>query len=757
MIASATLGFPRIGQQRELKQALEAHWQGTLDAPGLERAAAGLRSSRWLLQKHHGIGVVPSNDFSLYDHVLDASCLVSAIPARFAAGGGAVDGATYFRMARGGPGVAALEMTKWFDTNYHYLVPELTAATRFRADARKPLGEWREALALGIRTRPVLLGPVTFLLLAKRIDGGDPLALLPGLVEAYADVLRALAAAGVEWIQFDEPALAGDLGAPAHAAYRTAYAALAQAAPGLRLLLATYFGTVAEVAGLLAQLPIDGLHLDLVRAPQQLERVLCAWPRDRLLSLGVVDGRGVWIADYDRALALVARATASHPAALLQVAPSCSLLHVPLDAERERGLDPQVAATLAFAVQKLQELNRIAATANGPAGADSPALTARRKLLAQRAASPFARDAAVRARASAVAPGDAQRASPFAMRDRAQRDLLKLPLLPTTTIGSFPQTAEVRRQRAAFKEGRAAEADYLAFLRAETAACIRFQEDIGLDVLVHGEFERNDMVEYFGEQLAGFAFTGGGWVQSYGSRCVKPPLIVGDVSRPQAMTVSWACYAQGLTSRPVKGMLTGPLTMLQWSFVRDDLPRDQVCRQIALALRDEILDLERAGIAIIQVDEPALREGLPLRRADQAAYLKWAVDCFRLATGGVGDGTQIHTHMCYSEFHDIIGAIAALDADVISIETARSRMELLAAFEAASYPNGIGPGIYDIHSPEIPEAAAMGRLIARARRSLRIEQLWVNPDCGLKTRGWSEVRTSLQRMVEAAQGQRQVR
>ena len=479
MLASATLGFPRIGHSRELKLALEAHWQGRLDEPGLARAAASLRAARWLLQKHHGIAVVPSNDFSLYDHVLDACCLVGAIPERFGAPGGMADGAAYFRMARGGAGVAALEMTKWFDTNYHYLVPELNAATAFRADARKPLGEWREALSLGIRTRPVLLGPVTFLLLAKRIDGGDPLALLPALIPAYGEVLHTLAAAGVTWIQIDEPALAGDLSAQARDACLAAYGSLAAAAPGLRLLLATYFGGVAEVVDLLRSLPVHGLHLDLVRDPQQLAPVLEAWPRDRLLSLGVVDGRGVWISDYDRAAALVRAAAARHPAQLLQVAPSCSLLHVPLDVQLERGLDPATVATLAFAVQKLQEVNCIASAALASDGADTPAFAQRRELHARRAASPLASDAAVRARMDAVAAADLRRRSPFPVRDRAQRARLRLPALPTTTIGSFPQTAEVRRNRASFKEGRLPEADYLAFLQAETAACIRFQEEIG--------------------------------------------------------------------------------------------------------------------------------------------------------------------------------------------------------------------------------------------------------------------------------------
>ena len=758
MIDSASLGFPRIGPQRELKQALEAHWSGTLDADGLHTAAAKLRTARWRRQKHHGIAVIPSNDFSLYDHVLDTCCLVGAIPERFAHAGGPIDLATYFRMARGDAGVAALEMTKWFDTNYHYLVPEVSAETRFAADASKPLGEFREALALGITTRPVLVGPVTFLKLAKRVDGGDPLTLLPALLPAYVAVLRALADAGAQWIQLDEPCLASDLTAADQDAYRSAYAALAGADPRLRLLLTTYFGAVAEWLPLIRSLPVHGLHLDLLRGPGQLDAALAALPLDWLLSLGVIDGRSVWKADLERALALVRRVIAARPAARIEVAPSCSLLHVPVDLAEEQRLDPRIAAWLAFATQKLDEVNLVACAALG--GELSPtiaaALAASRAVQAERAASPLAVDPAVRARAAAVGDQDLRRASSFPARDALQRQRLGLPDFPTTTIGSFPQTSEVRRQRAAFKTGRIDQPTYDAYLHEETARCIHFQEECGLDVLVHGEFERNDMVEYFGELLAGYAFTSHGWVQSYGSRCVKPPLIVGDISRPAPMTVAWARYAQSLTPKPVKGMLTGPVTILQWSFVRDDLPRDQVCCQIALALRDEIRDLEAAGIAIIQVDEPALREGLPLRQRERNAYLRWAVDCFRLATSGVRDDTQIHTHMCYSEFNDIIAAIAELDADVISIETARSRMELLDAFERFAYPNGIGPGVYDIHSPAVPEADAMSGLLRHACRRLRPDQVWVNPDCGLKTRGWAEVGPSLRNLVRAAKQLRAV-
>ena len=749
MFSAATLGFPRIGPRRELKHALEAYWIGSLDAAGLERAAAEIRTARWLRQAHHGIAAIPSNDFSLYDHVLDTCCLVGAVPERF--GRAPAPGLqTYFRMARGQAGIAALEMTKWFDTNYHYLVPELCSATRFAADPSKPLREFAEALSLGIRTRPVLLGPVTFLLSAKRSDGGDPLELLPGLLPAYAAVLGALRDAGAEWIQIDEPCLATDLTPGGRAAYLTAYAALAAAQPHLRLLLTTYFGGVGDQLALIRTLPVHGLHLDLVRDPGQLDAALAAIPRWWLLSLGVVDGRNLWRAELDRALALVRRAATQHPADLIQVAPSCSLMHVPVDLDEERGMDATMASWLSFAVQKLDELKSIALGAASGDAAIAHLLVENRAMAAARASSPLRQDAVAQARAAAVTADDLQRTSPFRQRDTLQRTRLRLPAFPTTTIGSFPQTADVRRQRAAFKAGSLDEPGYERFLRAETARCIRLQEDCGLDVLVHGEFERNDMVEYFGERLSGFAFTLHGWVQSYGSRCVKPPIIVGDVSRPQPMTVDWARYAQSLTAKPMKGMITGPVTIVQWSFVRDDVPRARVCRQIALALRDEIADLEAAGLPIIQVDEPALREGLPLRSCEREAYLGWAVACFRLATSGVRDETQIHTHMCYSEFNDIISAIADLDADVISIETARSRMELLDAFERFAYPNGIGPGVYDIHSPAIPDAGAMAALLRRACRHLRPEQVWVNPDCGLKTRGWAEIGVSLRNMVQAA-------
>ncbi len=755
MLATATLGYPRIGPRRELKRALEDHWSGRSGGSELAAAAARIKSQRWREQRRRGIAIVPSNDFSLYDHVLDTAWMLGALPAR--ARDLPRDLGTYFKLARGGGhggGCAALEMTKWFDTNYHYLVPELDADTAFAPDPAKPVGEFREALAMGIHTRPVLLGPVSFLRLAKRADGGDPLELLPRALPAYAAILAALAEAGADWIQLDEPCLVTDLAASASSAFAPAYAALSAADPRLRLLVATYHGALEGNLAIVGALPIHGLHLDLVRGAGQLEAALAAIAPDWTLSLGVVDGRSPWRADLPRALALIRQAAEGRPAGALHIAPSCSLMHLPVDLAAETALDPRIARWLAFADEKLDEVAAIAALASAPPDPAHALLQASRALARERASSPLAVDAAVRARAAGVGAQQLERATPLARREELQREALRLPAFPTTSIGSFPQTPEVRAERARFRSGAISAAAYGDYLRAEIARCVRAQEEAGLDVLVHGEFERTDMVEHFAELLGGFAVTANGWVQSYGSRCVKPPIIVGDVKRPRPMTVDWAVHAQSLTRRPMKGMLTGPVTMLQWSFVRDDLTREQVCRQIALALREEVADLERAGIRIIQVDEPALREGLPLRRRDQPGYLRWAVECFRLATAGAAGATQIHTHMCYSEFNDIMPAIAALDADVVSIETARSRMELLGAFADHRWSGGIGPGVYDIHSPSVPRAAAMADLLRIACRHLRPEQLWVNPDCGLKTRGWPEVEAALARMVEAARALR---
>ena len=757
MTSVTNLGFPRIGARRELKRALESHWRGQSDAAQLLATAAELRVRHWTLQREAGVDLPPSNDFSLYDHVLDTAFLFDAIPERYRALAGRDPLAAYFAMARGlqQPGIDlhALEMTKWFDTNYHYLVPELHAGQRFALRGDKPLAEYREARALGIETRPVLLGPVSFLLLSKTLDGSNPLDLLDALLPVYAQLLGALKDAGVQWVQLDEPVLVQDLDDDARAAFERAYAHLAGGARP-DILLATYFGALEDNLALAAALPVQGLHVDLVRAPEQLDAVLRALPAGRVLSLGLVDGRNIWRNPLDNALVLARYARGHRGDDPLWLAPSCSLLHCPVDLALEKKLDAELRSWLAFSRQKLDELRVLADALDGQAGAEA-ALAAAREAVETRRRSPRVHNAAVKARVAALTDADANRATPHAQRLPLQAAALRLPPFPTTTIGSFPQTLEVREARARNKAGKLADADYQAFLEQQTEHCVRAQEQIGLDVLVHGEFERNDMVEYFGEQLDGFAFTGNGWVQSYGSRCVKPPVIYGDVSRPAPMTVRWSQYAQSLTDKPMKGMLTGPVTVLQWSFVRDDQERAQTCRQIALALRDEVNDLEAAGIAAIQIDEPALREGLPLRRAQWQAYLDWAVQAFRISASGVGDATQIHTHMCYAQFNDIIDAVAALDADVISIETSRSRMELLDAFARFDYPNQVGPGVYDIHSPRVPDRGEMLDLLRKASRVLPAEKLWVNPDCGLKTRGWAETRAALQAMVQAAQVLRQ--
>ncbi|HEY5850640.1 MAG TPA: 5-methyltetrahydropteroyltriglutamate--homocysteine S-methyltransferase [Lysobacter sp.] len=747
MIQVTHLGFPRIGARRELKQALESFWKGQTPAQDLHHTARELRARHWQLARDAGVDVVPCNDFSLYDHVLDTAVLLDAIPPSHRAVYEADPLAGYFALARGlqdgSHDLHALEMTKWFDSNYHYLVPQFEIDQQFRLRGDKPLAELHEARALGLDARPVLLGPVSFLKLGKRVDGGCPLELLDRLLPAYVELLQQLKAAGASWVQIDEPCLVLDLGEPDREAYRRAFAALAAAAVP-QLLLATYFGDLGDNLPLVAALPVQALHVDLVRAPRQLARVLAALPADRPLSLGVVDGRNVWRTDLDTALAQIRDAGGR----VRWLAPSCSLLHVPIDLQLERKLPQPLRGGMAFARQKLEELRLLADASAGDAGAAAKISAAQAQRTTHRDA-PQLRYAAVRARVAALEPAMSRRTTPYPQRAQLQQQRLSLPPLPTTTIGSFPQLSLVRKARADHKSGHLDAAGYRLFLEREIDNCLREQEAIGLDVLVHGEFERNDMVEYFGEQLDGFAFTSHGWVQSYGSRCVKPPVLYGDVSRPRAMTVEWTAYAQSRTQYPVKGMLTGPVTILQWSFVRDDQPRADTCRQIALALRDEVLDLEAAGIAIIQIDEPALREGLPLRREDWPHYLAWAVEAFGVAAGAVADATQIHTHMCYAEFNDIIDAVAALDADVISIETSRSRMELLDAFARFRYPNGIGPGVYDIHAPRVPSPQEIGELLGKAMEVIPAAQLWVNPDCGLKTRGWPEVRRALSAMVQA--------
>lgn len=768
-IATATLGVPRIGRRRELKFALEAYWSGKSSAEALLETARKLREANWIEQRDRGIVRIPSNDFSLYDHVLDTVAMVGAIPARYGWTGGAVPLETYFAMARGsegekaeacghkhegqahqGHGVTAMEMTKWFDTNYHYMVPELSDEQEFRLSSTKVIDHFLEAKALGIQTRPVILGPVTFLKLAKSTsEGFNPIALLPKLLPVYEELLRELAAAGAKWVQIDEPALVLDLIPNELAAFELAYERLSQVS-GIKIMLATYFGGLGRNLDTAMNLPVAGLHVDLVRAPEQLPDVVSKLRTDRVLSLGVIDGRNVWRADLVSIVDRIQPVAEQRGSWQIEIAPSCSLLHVPIDLELETDLDPELKSWLAFATQKIDEIAVLGKALAYGKSTVLPQLKAASDAIAARRASPKVNDPAVRQRVSGIDEALTRRNSTFAERRRIQVGKLGLPAFPTTTIGSFPQTAEVRKARAAHNKGELSHGDYEAFIRKETEAAIRWQEEIDLDVLVHGEFERNDMVQYFGEKLSGFAFTKHAWVQSYGSRYVRPPIIFGDVSRPRPMTVDWWRYAQSLTARPVKGMLTGPVTILNWSFVRDDISRAATCRQIAFAIRDEVRDLEQAGAAMIQIDEAALREGLPLRRAEWKTYLDWAVECFRICSSGVEDHTQIHTHMCYSEFNDIIDAIAAMDADVISIETSRSRMELLDAFRSFKYPNEIGPGVYDIHSPRVPAVGEMTELLSLARKRLSDNQLWVNPDCGLKTRKWEEVRPALVNMVAAA-------
>ncbi len=748
-----SLGYPRIGAERELKFALEAYWKGKSSREELQQVGVELRKRNW--REQSGLDRVPVGDFSLYDQVLDMSFALGNLPDRVRGfKGDALD--NYFRVARGRSadshegccgGVAAGEMTKWFDTNYHYIVPELSADKRFALDASRLLEQLAEARAEGVNAKPVIIGPLTYLALGKAKDGSDKLALLDRLLPVYVELLEALAAEGAEWTQIDEPILATQLGEDWKEAFEGAYRTLG--ATGVKLLLATYFGPLCENLSLAASLPVQGVHLDCVNARGEVGFLIEALPRDRVVSLGVIDGRNVWKTDLDGVLDWL-EPLARKLGERLWIAPSCSLLHVPVDLESEGELDGEIRSWLAFAKQKLEELDTLAIALNCGRAAVSDALKANAAAIASRRNSSRVRNPAVQAELARIEPTLGERRSPYVERAEAQRQALKLPLFPTTTIGSFPQTKEIRQKRSQFKKGKIDQASYHEAMRAEIAHCVREQEALGLDALVHGEPERNDMVEYFGEQLEGYAFTQFGWVQSYGSRCVKPPVLYGDISRPKPMTVEWIAYAQSLTDKPMKGMLTGPVTMLNWSFVRDDQPVAVTCRQLALAIREETLDLEKAGIRMIQIDEAALREGLPLRRSEWREYLDWAIESFRIAANGVGDETQIHTHMCYSEFNDIIESIAAMDADVITIETSRSDMDLLDVFDRFQYPNEIGPGVYDIHSPNVPTAEQIVSLMKKAAERIPAERLWVNPDCGLKTRQWEEVLPALAHMVAAA-------
>ncbi len=768
------LGFPRIGEHRELKFALERYWRGEIDAAALENTAAELRKRHWQLQRDAGLSMVTVGDFALYDHVLNHIQLLGCEPARFGFDGSEDELSRHFTMARGvasegsqskdcGCGhahadestkaaSAALEMTKWFDTNYHYLVPELDAQTCFSLHADRLLAQVAEALEQGHEVKVALLGPLSFLWLAKAYDGSDKLALLESLLPVYGDLLSRLKTAGAEWVQIDEPILGLDLPDAWRNAFEPTYWRLNQS--GARILLATYFSSLSDNLRTACQLPTAGLHIDAVRAPEDITGVLDWLPAHKVLSLGVIDGRNIWRSDLDKALALLQQAAAKHQGPLW-IAPSCSLLHVPFSLQGETRLDEEVRSWLAFASEKLAELGLLKALLDSQiTPVEQLAINEQRIAIKARAQSTRVHRPQVSQRIARSAVGDDQRTSPFKVRQLVQREHLQLPLLPTTTIGSFPQTANIRAARAAHKRGELNAADYERAMHQEITLAVRKQEALDIDVLVHGEAERNDMVEYFGEQLEGFAFTANGWVQSYGSRCVKPPIIYGDVQRPAPMTVAWTRYAQSLTQRPMKGMLTGPVTILQWSFVRDDQPRALTCEQIAWAIRDEVVDLESAGIGIIQIDEPALREGLPLRKAAWKTYLDAATRAFRISASGVRDTTQIHTHMCYAEFNDILPAIAALDADVITIETSRSAMELLRGFGDFKYPNEIGPGVYDIHSPNVPTQNAIEKLLRKAMDVVPVEHIWVNPDCGLKTRGWAETEAALAHMVAAAKSLR---
>lgn len=763
------LGYPRIGSQRELKKASEQYWAGKITAHQLSQTASTIRLQNWLLQKTTGIDLIPCNDFSYYDQVLDTSLMVGAVPSRYHdlmqdKQLPHID--LLFAMARGyqkdGYDITAMEMTKWFDTNYHYIVPEFTANQQFTLFNTKVLNEFVEAKQNGIQAKPVLLGPVSYLLLGKEKEAGfHRLELIKKILPIYIEILTKLEQAGAYYIQLDEPCLSLNLTEAERQVFKKTYEEIKNKLPNLQIILANYFECYGENLSTALRLPVQILHLDLVRCPSQLDDILATdFINGRtILSLGVVDGRNIWKNDFEHSLTFIKKATDKIGEKRIWVAPSCSLLHVPCDLDietNEKVLTAEIKQWLAFAKQKIEEVVTIKQLATGEnSEAANVKLKANATANQNRKTSKLIHNSTVKARVAAITEADAKRINIFSSRKIKQHKALNLPLFPTTTIGSFPQTVEVREWRAKFKKGDLTEAQYDDLIAKETEKAIRWQEDIDIDVLVHGEFERNDMVEYFGEQLSGFVFSKNGWVQSYGSRCVKPPIIYGDVSRPDPMTVRWTSFAQSLTQRPVKGMLTGPVTILQWSFVRNDQPRSQTCTQIALAIRDEVVDLEKAGINVIQIDEPAIREGLPLRKENWQDYLNWAVRAFRISASGVKDETQIHTHMCYSEFNDIIQHIADMDADVITIECSRSQMELLDAFAEFKYPNEIGPGVYDIHSPRVPSQKEMTQLMEKAKAVIPKDQLWVNPDCGLKTRGWNETKAALIEMVNAAKALRQ--
>ncbi len=760
---SHNLGYPRVGSQRQLKKACEQFWAGKINHDALQKVAKQIRHENWETQQQAGLTLIPSNDFSLYDQVLDTSFMVGAIPERY---NQLVDGRSnneldlYFAMARGiqreGIDIKAMEMTKWFDTNYHYIVPEFTKNQKFNRYSDKVLVEFEEAKQTGIVSKPVLIGPVTYLLLGKEKESGfERIDLLDSLLPIYIEVIQELVARGAEWIQLDEPCLVLDLSEKEKIAIRSAYIQIREAVPTAKILLATYFGTLYNHANLAAELPIDALHIDVTRGEENLADVLRNKQfvdSDKILSIGVVDGRNIWKNDFSNSLRFLQIAVNALGADRIWVAPSSSLLHSPYDLDLEKNdavLTPEIKGWMSFAKQKLIEVASLVELAQADYKQNDIYIL-NQKAIESRCSSTLIHKSAVKLRVGSIQEKDFTRANAFPVRQGIQQEKLQLPIFPTTTIGSFPQTDEVRQLRAQLKKGLLTTKDYEIRIEEEIVKSLRWQEELGIDVLVHGEFERNDMVEYFGESLSGFAFTQNGWVQSYGSRCVKPPIIYGDIHRPCPMTVRWSSFAQANSEKWVKGMLTGPVTILQWSFVRDDQPRRDTAFQIALAIRDEVIDLEKAGIRIIQIDEPAIREGLPLKKSDREVYLKWAVDAFRLSASGVADQTQIHTHMCYSEFNDMMEAIAAMDADVITIETSRSQMELLDCFAGFNYPNEIGPGVYDIHSPRVPTVEEITNLLEKALKVIPVRNLWVNPDCGLKTRKWAETEAALRNMISAA-------
>ena len=744
-------GYPRVGAKRELKFAVEAYWKGAKSEAELQETAAEIRRLNWATQKAAGADLVPVGDFSFYDHVLDLLCTLGGIPSRFGFDAANLTLEQYFQLARGNATQMAMEMTKWFDTNYHFIVPEWSADTSFKVNAKNLIAQIKEAKAQGHDIKPTLVGPITLTYLGKKKeDFGCRIEkiLLPKLLPAYAQLLRELAAEGVDWIQIDEPILATDVAQVWLDAFAPVYKELANT--GVRIILGTYFAGVAEHVKLLGSLPVHGVHIDCVRAPEQLAVFTEQFPTNKVLSVGLIDGRNVWKANLTQVIDTLEPVKAKFQNNLW-IAPSCSLLHSPQDLAVEEKLNGEIKSWMAFAAQKLVELGVVKRALEHGKDSVAAELKASDAAAADRATNKLIHNDAVKARLANLPKGADQRKSPFAERIKAQQAWMNLPILPTTTIGSFPQTTEIRHARAAFKKGELSAADYDAAMKKEIAYCVEVQEKLNIDVPVHGEAERNDMVEYFGEQLQGYCFTQFGWVQSYGSRCVKPPIIFGDVSRPNPMTVYWSTYAQSLTKRPMKGMLTGPVTMFKWSFVRNDIPLSEVAKQIAVALNDEVLDLEKAGIKVIQIDEPAIREAMPLKKSQWKEFLDWACESFRLSSTGAEDSTQIHTHMCYSEFNDILDAIASMDADVITIETSRSDMELLTAFGDFKYPNDIGPGVYDIHSPRVPTDAEVEHLLRKAMEVVPVERLWVNPDCGLKTRGWKETLEQLEVMMRVTE------